>query len=260
MERIKWRNHADLISPEIMGQVSDPDFYDIVLIAEKQRIHAHKLILCAASPYLKNRMKELKNSANPDEIPLPGIRFEVLQKIIQYVYYGETFVEKDHFEAFLMACQQLEIKGPDQNPEMPPLKKQKQNPTNDQRTKANLSEGQSFTSDSDEVENLERGAIPDETFNQDNTEEEEEAGEIVPLANGKAVCLRCNKTLSRLNNAKAHFNNVHRPPVNVKCTLCGLIFKNNTARAYHTKKVHGVTLSMIKKAVKVPLMKVEADE
>lgn len=131
MERIKWKSRADF-HQEItnQSQSGDPDLYDVFFVSEKKRISAHKLILCAASPYLKNRIKELKNTAHPDEIHLPGIRFEVLQRILQYVFYGEADVEKAHFEAFMSACQELEIKGLEQNleipdPETPPTKKQK---------------------------------------------------------------------------------------------------------------------------------------
>lgn len=244
MERFKWRNR-DGILPEIFNIAKDPDFFDICLVSEKKRINAHKLILAAVSPYLKNRIKELKNSANPDEIPLPGIRFVVLQKILQFIYYGETTVEKAHVEAFMTACQEMEIEGLDQNPEMPPTKKQKQNMGKGKRTEAKLSEGQNIKPD------------PEETY--DNTDEEE-AGEIVPLADGKAMCVRCNKTLSSLSKANRHFNNIHMPPQNVKCTLCGQVFKNKEARYHHSKKVHGVTVSMLKKAVKAKPVKVEADE
>ena len=253
MERIK-RKTGKL---EILDLTNDPDFFDICLVSEKKRMNAHKLILGAASPYLKKRIKDLKNAANPDEILLPGIRFEVLQKIVQFIYYGETTVEKAHFEAFMSACQEMEIKGLGENPETPdpetpPAKKQKQNPGKGKRSNAGLNEGQNIKPDPDKIEN------PEEP--NDYTGEEEVAGEIVPLADGKVLCVICNKTLSKMSNAVRHFNNAHRPPQNVKCLICGKIFKSNDARGAHSKNAHGVTVSMLKKAKKVPPVKVEADE
>ena len=123
MERLRFqcRAHSDLF-PEIMMQaMTNPDFNDIVLVAEKNiAMKANKLILSAASPYLRNRIKDLKSNGAgyPDEIRLPGIRFEVLSNILQYIYYGKTMVEKAHHEAFLSACRELEIQIQNPVPEL----------------------------------------------------------------------------------------------------------------------------------------------
>lgn len=99
----------------------------------------------------------------------------------------------------------------------------------------------------------------DETNDQENTEAEGEVGEVVPLVDGKAMCLRCNKTFKTLSIAKAHFHNVHLLPQNAKCQICGKMFKNKNFRREHSMRVHKVSPSMLMKAVKI-IPKVEADE
>jgi len=54
-----------------------------------------------------------------------------------------------------------------------------------------------------------------------------EPEDLEPLENGKAICLKCNKTFASLTNASRHFNSIHMTLKNAmkfKCEICGSQF------------------------------------
>ena len=61
---------------------------------------------------------------------------------------------------------------------------------------------------------------------------------FLPLPNGKVQCLECQKILSKMGNAKSHFQMVH-DEVNVNCQVCKQSFKNAWYRDRHIKTNHG---------------------
>ena len=78
------------------------------------------------------------------------------------------------------------------------------------------------------------------------------AGLLAPLESGKVACLTCGKTISSMQNAKRHFKLTHQLNQAVKCRLCKAVFKNHTSRDTHQRKIHGLTPSMLRNAVRVP--------
>ena len=85
------------------------EFADVTLVTDdKQQIRAHRNILSAASPVLKNILKldsDNKNSA----IYLRGIQHSEMESIIHFIYLGETRFCEERMSEFLLVSKNLEI-------------------------------------------------------------------------------------------------------------------------------------------------------
>ena len=66
----------------------------------------------------------------------------------------------------------------------------------------------------------------------------EETSGFLPLPNGQAQCLKCQKILSNMTVAITHFKSVH-DDVKVNCPICKQSYKNAWYRDRHIKADHG---------------------
>ena len=69
---------------------------------------------------------------------------------------------------------------------------------------------------------------------------DEENSGFLPLPNGQVQCLKCQKMLSNMGNAKNHFKSVHDDVI-VNCQICKQSFKNAWYRDRHIKTDHGMS-------------------
>ena len=88
--------------------ISD-DFTDVTLVTDDMRqIKAHRNILSACSPVLKNIFQIDSHGIHP-LIYLRGIHFTEMEKLIQWIYFGETAVNKEKINDFLSLTQYLQV-------------------------------------------------------------------------------------------------------------------------------------------------------
>merc|ERR1711974_527880 len=82
---------------------------DVTIATEGQHTKAHKMILCACSPYFKNLLEQ--NPAKHPIIILKDVPFSHLTAILEFMYAGEVNVAQDQLPAFLKTAEKLKIKG-----------------------------------------------------------------------------------------------------------------------------------------------------
>ena len=84
-------------------------FADVTLVSDDQiQIPAHKFVLSAGSPTLKNL---LLNNPHPHPlIYMRGVKQQELQSILQFIYLGEARIYQDRIKEFLDVAVDLEIK------------------------------------------------------------------------------------------------------------------------------------------------------
>lgn len=81
--------------------INDPEFSDITLIAEKEKILCHKVILASRCDHFK-KLFETNKAAKAIKL---NIRFPVLQALVEYVYTGKlTEIKKDWAEELMVAA------------------------------------------------------------------------------------------------------------------------------------------------------------
>ena len=88
---------------------ADKSSADVTLVSDDQmQILAHKSILSASSPVLKNLL--LQNPHPHPLIFLYGVKYSELCSILQLMYFGETAVHADRINQFLSKARDLQIK------------------------------------------------------------------------------------------------------------------------------------------------------
>jgi len=88
----------------------DTDFLDVTLACEDgKQLKAHKVVLSSFSSVFQSILKQ--NSHNNPLLYLTEISYLYLQKILDFMYLGETLVNKDEFEEFMRMAEKLKIDG-----------------------------------------------------------------------------------------------------------------------------------------------------
>jgi hypothetical protein len=93
----------------------EKSFCDVTIATEGQHTKAHKMILCACSPYFKNLLEQ--NPAKHPIIILKDVPFMHLTAILEFMYSGEVNVAQDQLPAFLKTAEKLKVKGLAEGPQ-----------------------------------------------------------------------------------------------------------------------------------------------
>ena len=72
---------------------------------------------------------------------------------------------------------------------------------------------------------------------------------LVPMEGEKVMCLKCNKVLGNIRSAKRHYVARHQQNQKARCQICQKVYKNVNSRDAHMNHAHGISASMMKKAV-----------
>merc|ERR1712129_297720 len=85
-------------------------FTDVTLVAEDgQQVVAHRVVLAASSSFFQRLLGETKH---PHPLVfMRGVLWEVLDAVVDFLYFGETAVSQEHLESFLEIAGELELQG-----------------------------------------------------------------------------------------------------------------------------------------------------
>ena len=109
----KWNGFQSNISKSF-GVLRNKDYlHDVTLVGDDcEPVLAHKLVLSTCSEYFKNIFKMNKNEIYRHPfICLSGVTFEELNKVLDYIYFGEVQVYQGDIHNFLEIAQRLKIDG-----------------------------------------------------------------------------------------------------------------------------------------------------
>eukprot|EP00092_Neocalanus_flemingeri_P087305 GFUD01110170.1.p2 GENE.GFUD01110170.1~~GFUD01110170.1.p2 ORF type:complete len:112 (-),score=25.56 GFUD01110170.1:59-394(-) len=88
---------------------TEQSFCDVTIATEGQHTKAHKMILCASSPYFKHLLEQ--NPAKHPIIILKDVPFSHLTAILEFMYAGEVNMAQDQLPQFLKTADRLQVKG-----------------------------------------------------------------------------------------------------------------------------------------------------
>ena len=107
---MNWHSYSDHLREALREMMTTGEFADVTLVTDdKQQIRAHRNILSAASPVLKNILKLDSDNKN-SVIYLRGIQHSEMESIMQFIYLGEARFYEERMSEFLMVSKNLEIK------------------------------------------------------------------------------------------------------------------------------------------------------
>jgi N-acetylneuraminic acid mutarotase len=95
------------LQQDLRSFVNDPRFSDVSLLAEGQRIYAHKLFLCRSTYFKAMLLSDMRESCE-EEIQLPSVSHKVMLEVLRYLYtdYIDVHLDMamDLFEAADLFC------------------------------------------------------------------------------------------------------------------------------------------------------------
>ncbi|XP_012150886.1 uncharacterized protein LOC100876849 isoform X2 [Megachile rotundata] len=105
----KWNDYQNHLS-DVVRQLLDEDcMVDVTLAAAGERIHAHRIVLCACSTLFRDILSQV-NEDHPTII-LSDISAQDIKSIVEFTYHGEVRVPVDNISSLLDAARSLKICG-----------------------------------------------------------------------------------------------------------------------------------------------------
>ncbi|KAJ8912844.1 hypothetical protein NQ315_007976 [Exocentrus adspersus] len=84
--------HLSLFSEHLSALCLSPDYSDVVLIVEGERLSAHKVILAARSDYFRAMLYGGLKESSQAEITLPDAPLKAFKVLLKYIYTGHMFL------------------------------------------------------------------------------------------------------------------------------------------------------------------------
>lgn len=98
------------VSNSVGNLIKDQNFTDVTLASEhNEQIKAHKVILSSSSAFFEKIW-----TMNPHQHPLiylKGVKQELLQQIIKFIYIGEVKLCESEVDSFVKLGKELEVEG-----------------------------------------------------------------------------------------------------------------------------------------------------
>ena len=223
---LNWNNFETCAGKTLKGLLSDETFTDVTLACDDgKQIKAHKVILGASSPVMKNI---LKSNAHPSPfIYLKGVHYEDIRNMVRFIYTGETEVMQEDVDRFLMLTEEFEVSGLYVGKMKKALSPNLQDTDTAQNTQENLSTI---------VNRHEDEVTIDDAFNELEKVQENINHEL-------------SKTESKVKNESVKTVNLHHESLSVVksnakeaggfwCPVCDTVFKSNQNLNRHTRTKH----------------------
>ena len=106
----KWNDFQQHISSSVLRLGQDSKFSDVTLACDDDhQVPVHKIILAASSQVFSELLKQC-NHLNPI-IFMRGTKPNLLNSILDFIYYGEVRIKHDDINSFIKIAEQLAIKG-----------------------------------------------------------------------------------------------------------------------------------------------------
>ena len=87
---LRWNDFQTNMVASFKHLRDEKSFCDVTIATEGQHTKAHKMILCACSPYFKNLLEQ--NPAKHPIVILKDVPFSHLTSILEFMYAGEVNV------------------------------------------------------------------------------------------------------------------------------------------------------------------------
>ncbi|XP_077268599.1 transcription activator GAGA isoform X2 [Temnothorax americanus] len=106
---LSWGEFSSSLASAVQVLRGDGDLVDVTLAAGGRSFRAHKIVLCAASPFLLDLLKS--TPCKHPVVMLAGIGADDLESLLEFVYRGEVSVEPAQLPSLLQAAHCLCIHG-----------------------------------------------------------------------------------------------------------------------------------------------------
>ena len=107
--KLSWETYTNHLKSMLQDMMSETELTDVTLVSDDlKEVRAHKVVLSASSPVFKSMIQKFPSNSM---IYLRGIKNQELQAILEFLYTGQSNLEKDRINEFLKVASDLQITG-----------------------------------------------------------------------------------------------------------------------------------------------------
>ena len=108
---LEWSEFETNVHNTFADLRREEHFSDVTLVSEDGHLlKSHKVLLAASSPLLDTILKKSQDHPKP-MIFLRGAKTDVLNSVLDFIYYGKVDIAGDMLEQFLALADELKVKG-----------------------------------------------------------------------------------------------------------------------------------------------------
>lgn len=113
---LRWNDFESSYTETFRDLRQDSKFSDVTLVTPdsgNKAVQAHRVILSACSNFFKHMLcKQSQVHDHPHPLLyLRGVSYTNLIKVLDFMYYGEVYVDQHEINSFLAVAEELQIKG-----------------------------------------------------------------------------------------------------------------------------------------------------
>ncbi|XP_051161651.1 sex determination protein fruitless [Leptopilina boulardi] len=106
---VSWNSYQSNMHNAFPKLLSSEQFVDVTLACDGGSIKCHKVVLSACSDYLERLLLEIP--CTHPIIFLRDMRMWELQALVEFMYRGEVYVEKQQINTLMQAAEALQVRG-----------------------------------------------------------------------------------------------------------------------------------------------------
>ena len=213
---------------------SDSTLSDVTLVCEDGgQIQAHKAILSACSHLFKRII--LTNPHTHPLIYMRGVKANILYRIMEFIYLGQTKVVLEDITDFIETSVELEIKGINQDN----LDVMETLATDLEHINMSMLENILSNYENDTSTNIEESLGHKKPFEskEDIKKETKAETNIYKLENGKFPCDQCDYQAKQIGDVRKHVLAKHKG-IKFECRQCKKLFSFKHDLRKHERRFH----------------------
>ena len=223
---ITWNTFSEHLRNMFNDIMKSNKHHDVTLVCDDlKEIKAHKIVLSASSPVLKEIIDHASASNNGQSVVvyLKGIQKQEMESIIKFMYLGEARFSQSRINDFLEASKSLQVKEISENVEIRETEEEEIG-----EPLGNVQEDDSYNRS-----NLSSG--------NDQIQKNTEQTQPVRTNDGKYYCEKCEYQTQNRTHLITHIQGVH-DGVKYDCKYCDKQFSDKSNLKKHSQSQHeGVT-------------------
>ena len=239
---LTWHSYSDNWREIIRDMMETKDFADVTLVCDDMKqIKAHRNILSACSPLLKNILNIDPQNHHP-VLFLRGIMHSEMESILQFIYLGEASFYEGRMNEFIKAVTNLEIRELCKNVSMD--NSEEEDLSNESIEEPLLEVLAEYREENGSEPILEATHSGNEevsnnvsTLSSSSPIEPELSTELKDANSSTFNCTKCEKTFTTKNGLRYHTSSEHDAK-KYSCNQCEYQTTHPTKLNYHVKSRH----------------------